>query len=284
MPFSFVFWKGKKAMLVAGRIENFKDYSKFSSLKEFNNNIEMFLAEHKKDFTKGELVAFKRLVRFSAKYVGVANAKIGTLVKAINEKLNGFGISRSTFERMLRKAKDLGILSIKNTAKSKGGKGHNVYIFNTIDVLKKEKLTYCEKHDKPCDSKTERSNFEQETIILLETSKNKKINKRKNVHLDSTFTASYVPKEFVQAVRPFFDHAAMIEDFWKSVFLDTRSISNIVDQETITYTAIDAFKQSIRGYKRGKIKTNLVRYFTGTFKKLMDQTYSDLPLESFGND
>ncbi|MDQ0859352.1 hypothetical protein [Bacillus sp. V2I10] len=93
-------------MLVAGRIENFKEYSKFSSIKEFNNTIVMFLAEHKKDFTKGELVAFKRLVRFSAKYAGVANAKIGTLVKVINEKLKGFGESRFTFERMLRKAKE----------------------------------------------------------------------------------------------------------------------------------------------------------------------------------
>lgn len=52
----------------------------------------------------------------------------------------------------------------------------------------------------------------------------------------------------------------MIEDFWKSVFLDTKSISQIVEQETITYTAINAFKQAIRGYKRGKVKTNLVRY------------------------
>ncbi|WP_336866943.1 hypothetical protein [Peribacillus frigoritolerans] len=268
-------------MLVAGRIENFKDYSKFSSIKEFNNTIEMFLAEHKKDFTKGELVAFKRLVRFSAKYVGVANAKIGTLVKAINEKLNGFGVSRSTFERMLRKAKDLGILSVENTAKSKGGKGHNVYIFNTIDVLKEKKLTYCENPGKPCDSKSEDTYFEEETSNLLKTSKKKNLNIRKDVDLDSSFTASYVPKEFIQAVKPFFDHAAVIEDFWKSVFLDTKAISHIVEQDTITYTAINAFKQAIRGYKRGKVKTNLVCYFTGTFKKLMDQAYSAMPLEKF---
>ncbi|KWW20729.1 hypothetical protein AS888_00095 [Peribacillus simplex] len=270
-------------MLVAGRIENFKDYSKFSSIKEFNNTIEMFLAEHKKDFTKGELVAFKRLVRFSAKYAGVANAKIGTILKAINEKLMGFGVSRSTFERMLRKAKKLGIVSIVNTKKSKGGKGHNVYIFNTIDVFKKRKLTHCENQEKPCDSKVEPSNFERETSNLLETSKKKNLNIRKNVHLDATFTASYVPKEFVQAVQPFFDQAAVIENFWKSVFLDTKSISHIVKQETITYTAIDAFKQSVRGYKRGKVKTNFVRYFTGTFKKRMDQVYSELPLHVFSS-
>ena len=59
------------------------------------------------------------------------------------------------------------------------------------------------------------------------------------MHLDSTFTASYVPKEFVQAVKPFFDHAATIEDFWKSVFLDTKAITHIVEPETITYTAIN---------------------------------------------
>ena len=268
-------------MLIAGRIENFKDFSQFSSIQEFNNNIEMFLAEHKKDFTKGELIAFKRLVRFSAKYTGVANAKIGTLLKTINEKLQGFGISRSTFERMLRKAKDLGILSIENTVKSKGGKGHNVYIFNKIDVLKKRKLTHCENHETPCASKNEVDNSKRETTILLKTNKNKRLNIRKDVPLDASFTASYVPKEFVQAVRPFFDEAAVIEDFWKSVFLDTKAISHIVEQETITYTAINAFRQAIRGYKKGKIKTNLVRYFTGTFKKLMDQAYSALPLEAF---
>ncbi|MFE4430986.1 hypothetical protein ACFRH9_29140 [Peribacillus butanolivorans] len=156
--------------MLSGRIENFKEYSQFDSLKSFNTTIEMFLADHKKDFTKGELVAFKRLVRYSAKYFGVANAKIGTLLKTINEKLNGFGISRSTFERMLRKAKDFGILTVKNTVKRKGGKGHNVFVFNTIDVLKKRILTYCENSVKPCESKDEQPENERESIIPLESS------------------------------------------------------------------------------------------------------------------
>ncbi|WP_057915866.1 hypothetical protein [Peribacillus muralis] len=156
--------------MLSGRIENFKEYSQFDSLKSFNTTIEIFLADHKKDFTKGELVAFKRLVRYSAKYFGVANAKIGTLLKTINEKLNGFGISRSTFERMLRKAKDFGILTVKNTVKRKGGKGHNVFVFNTIDVLKKRILTHCENTEKPCESKDEQPNNEKESIVLLESS------------------------------------------------------------------------------------------------------------------
>ncbi|SFD03496.1 hypothetical protein SAMN05443252_1179 [Bacillus sp. OV322] len=159
--------------MLSGRIENFKDYSKFSSIKKFNNTIEMFLADHKKDFTKGELIAFKRLVRFSAKYYGVANAKIGTILKAINEKMNDFGISRSTFERMLRKARTLGILTVENTVRSKGGQGHNVYVFNTIDVPSKNKLTYREHLDKSSESKDEQSKNEKESINLLETSNKK---------------------------------------------------------------------------------------------------------------
>lgn len=262
----------------AGKIENFKDLSQFNSIKEFNTTIEMFLAEHKKDFTKSELIAFKRLVRFAAKYFGVANAKIGTILKAINDKMKGMGISRSTFERMLRKCKKLGILTIENTTRSKGGKGHNVYIFNTIDVWKKKKLTHSENPPKPCDSKNEIQYPEGETSNLFKTSNINNINKRKKLRLDSTFTASYVPKEFVLAVKPFFDDAATIENFWKSVFLDTRKITHIVDAATITYTAIDAFKQSIRSYKQGKIKTSLIRYFTGTFKNRMDQVYFDMPL------
>lgn len=121
-------------MLVAGKLENIKDFSQFNSIREFNKNIKIFLAAHTTDFTKSELIAFKRLVQVSAKNAGVTHTKIETLVKRCNKKMNGFGISRSTFERMLLKAKNLGILLIKNTEKSKGGKGYNIYIFKIIEV------------------------------------------------------------------------------------------------------------------------------------------------------
>ncbi|KOR76520.1 hypothetical protein AM233_25940 [Bacillus sp. FJAT-22058] len=77
---------------------------------------------------------------------------------------------------------------------------------------------------KPCSSKGESSNFARET------SKKKNLNIRKDVNLDSTFTVSYVPKEFVQAVKPFYDHA-VIEDFWKSVYLGTKAISYVVNKK-----------------------------------------------------
>lgn len=258
-------------MLQSGRIEEFKEFSQFNSIKGFNTTIEMFLSDHKKDFTKGELIAFKRLVRFSAKFYGVANAKIGTLLKSINEKACGYGISRSTFERMLKKAKELGILTIKNTVKAKGGKGHNVYVFNTIDVLKKEKLTHCEKVTNPCESKDEQPKNEGETNNLLETNNIKDLNKRIDV-LDHTFTSDYVPKEFVQAVKPFFNEAKTIEEYWKMVRIDTYKISHILDEDTVLHTAIHSFKQMIGKLKKGKVK-NPIAYFKGVVHKQIDEIY-----------
>ncbi|GIN86998.1 hypothetical protein J6TS2_33840 [Heyndrickxia sporothermodurans] len=61
--------------------------------------------ENKHIFNPSELIAFNRLKRYSAKICIVASAKINTILKAINEKSNGYGTCRSTFKRMVSKAK-----------------------------------------------------------------------------------------------------------------------------------------------------------------------------------
>lgn len=101
--------------LKSGKVEGFEQFSQFTSLKEFNTHIEMWMLECKKEFTKGELVGLKRLVRFTAKVPGVCNAKIGTVLKAIHDEYNENGISRSTFKRMIQKAMDLGIMTVHET-------------------------------------------------------------------------------------------------------------------------------------------------------------------------
>src|SRR5690606_41192135 len=84
-----------ETVLVIDSIRKFKKYSQFKSLKDFNNNMEQWLVDHKKLFTPSELIALKRLIRFSAKVHGIANAKINTLLDAIKEKdTNGYGVSR----------------------------------------------------------------------------------------------------------------------------------------------------------------------------------------------
>lgn len=186
--------------------------------------------------------------------------------------------------KILRKAGV--ILTVYRSSTKHNGRGCPIHLFvvhpyfnhwTSLLNLDFQADFQAEKAETPCESKDEQpKNVSTNDLSLKSINKNI----RKVLRLDSTFTASFVPKEFVQAVRPFFDDAVTIEDFWKSVYLDTKMICDIVSSETITYTAIDAFKQAVRGYKRGKVKTTLIRYFTGTFKKRMDQVYFDLPLPS----
>jgi N-acetylglutamate synthase-like GNAT family acetyltransferase len=186
--------------LKSGRIEGFVGYSQFKSVKEFNTHIEMWLAVKKQEFSKGEIIGLKRLVRFSVKVPGVCNAKIGTLLKAINEEYQGNGISRSTFKRMIIKAKDLGILTIYETERKNGSQSSNLYSFNRFPQSEPPKAN---KLDHP-----------KETTNLLKTT-HQKNNKRNEapIELDYTFVSDKVPQAFVQSVKYFFSDAKVIEEY-----------------------------------------------------------------------
>lgn len=171
--------------LVSGHIEEYKEYSNFISLKDFNNNFEMIAVEYKDEFTDGEWIALNRLRKYAAKHKGVAYARIAIILKEINKRSNGYGISRSTFERMLRKAKKLGIIDVKNTTRAKGGIGHNVYVFNTYEVAKSRKLTYRENAENPCESKSEQPQNEPEALNLSKAINLKDLKERKEKRSDN---------------------------------------------------------------------------------------------------
>ncbi|NWQ43410.1 hypothetical protein MLOOGBEN_22180 [Bacillus sp. EB106-08-02-XG196] len=206
--------------LKSGRIEGFEEYSQFKSVKEFNTHVEMWLAVKKHEFSKGELVGLKRLLRFSAKVPGVCNAKIGTLLKAINEEYQGNGISRSTFKRMIIKAKDLGILTIYETERKNGSQSSNLYSFNRFPQCEPPKA---KKLDQPI-----------ETNNLLKTNKQKN-NKRNEapIELDHTFVSDKVPQAFVQSVKYFFSDSKTIEEYWHMVQIATFRFE--YDQNTDTF-------------------------------------------------
>jgi N-acetylglutamate synthase-like GNAT family acetyltransferase len=118
--------------LKSGNIEQYEPFSQFTSLTQFNHHMEMWMLEHKADFSKGELMGLKRLVRFAAKIPGVCNAKIETVLKAIHDEYNENGILRSTFKRMTQKAKELDIITIFETERKNGSQTSNLYVFNRI--------------------------------------------------------------------------------------------------------------------------------------------------------
>ncbi|MFJ5762324.1 hypothetical protein ACIQAA_25010 [Neobacillus sp. NPDC093182] len=251
--------------LKSGRVEGFEGYSQFNSVKEFNTHVEMWLAVKKQEFSKGELVGLKRLVRFSVKVPGVCNAKIGTLLKAINEEYQGNGISRSTFKRMVSKAKEMGILTIYETERKNGSQTSNLYCFNRFPQSEPPKA---EKLDHP-----------KETNNLLKTNHQK--NTKRNeapIELDHTFVSDQVPQTFVQLVKYFFADAKTIEEYWHMVQIAAFRFECNQHKEDVLAIAIQSFKQLVRKLKSTKQVVKPIAFFYGILTNKLKEFYlSQLP-------
>ncbi|MBI0579816.1 hypothetical protein IEC97_20875 [Neobacillus cucumis] len=246
--------------LKSGQIQQFAVYSQFKNLKEFNNHMEMWLVEHKQEFTKGELVGLKRLVRFSAKIPGVCNAKIGTMLKAIHEEYHDHGISRSTFKRMIQKSIKLGILTVIETERKNGSQSSNLYLFNRFA-----------QNEPP---KQQELNHPNKTSNLSET-KIQEINKRKEetFDLDYSFTNDRVPKPFVQLVKYFFDEAKTIEEFWRMTQIAAYRGNREKEKDRVLEVAIKSFKQLISKLKSSQKIQKPISYFYGILEKKFDELY-----------
>ncbi|MGG3563105.1 hypothetical protein ABES03_16055 [Neobacillus rhizosphaerae] len=239
--------------LKSGNIEGFEKFSQFASLKEFNHHMEMWLLDHKKDFTKGELIGLKCLLRFSAKIPGVCNAKIGTMLKAINQESKENILSRSTFKRMILKGKKFGIFTVYETERKNGSQTSNLYVFNRFPT---SEPPIQEIMDRP-----------KETINLLKTEKEQEINKRKETQseLDHTFVSDCVPQPFVQLVQCFFPEAKLIEEYWHMAQIVAHNFE--LYKNSAIELAIQSFKQLIRKLKFTSSVKKPIAYFYGILKE-----------------
>jgi hypothetical protein len=251
----------------SGVIEGFEGYSQFSSLEEFNRHLEMWLAVHKHDFSKGELVGLKRLSRFAAKIPGVSNAKIGTVLKAIHEEYNELGISRSTFKRMTIKASNLGIFTVYETERKNGSQSSNLYVFNRFpnnEPPKKEKLNHHNKTIIPSETKTIKNNKREEIAHQQE------ITKAPEDHL---FVSDRIPKPFVDLAKYFFPSAKAIEEFWKMTTISAYKNNQENETDTILSVSLDSFKQLVRKMKTNVTVKNPLAYYTGILNKKFQDVY-----------
>ncbi|WP_078430531.1 hypothetical protein [Alkalihalobacterium alkalinitrilicum] len=262
----------------SGRIEQYIRYSQFSNLQEFNVSNKKALDIHGHHFTKGERIAFDILTRFSVKVLGVCNARICKLVQAC--QITQGGISRSTFERMLRKAKSLGIISILHTVRETGGYAHSVYIFNRFDTPNNEQLTEGKNSQNPHPPTTNLCKNRQETHLVetktlkdkdLRQHKVKKIDQKNMNELDHTFVPDSIPPLFVQTVKPFFNRVTEICGLWNRAQMAYRSAKFAQDAliHTLLPTIVHAFKQTVFRYKQNRIQSEFIPYFYGTVANLL---------------
>ncbi|QOY35298.1 hypothetical protein AWH56_021815 [Anaerobacillus isosaccharinicus] len=246
-----------------GNINQYAYLSEFKTVQDFNETIKQVVATYGDQFTKSEKIAFLQLTRYSVKKIGICNARICKLVEATQDKKGG--ISRSTFERMLRKAKQLGILSIHHTTREKGGFSHSVYVFHRFDGANSEKLT---ERKQPIVAAITTG---QAPVPTTETSSIKnKIIKDQLLRpssletLDYTYTPSSVPEAFVKTVKPFFSRAKQICQLWDRTMIAYRTQKFDETIDMLLPTIIKAFKETVYKYKSKKIKTSFNQYYYGT--------------------
>ncbi|MEH6957756.1 hypothetical protein [Neobacillus drentensis] len=246
--------------MLSGKSAQYKELSQFRDLKDFNNHFEQWMIDIKGKFTKSELVALKRLVRFSASIQGVCYAKIQTIVAATHE-FDGVGISRSTFKRMLTKAKEVGLLIVHHTFRN-GKQSHSIYVFNKYHSISVQ----------PEPPKGEQLNQQNESINLLKTSN---ILNKRNGRLSTDFVSNRVPKEFTQYVQSFYHDAQTVEELFRVVSIQTRYLTYYSENDRIEL-ALDAFKQLVRNIKMGRKVKNIFGYFWGIVSQMLDKEYLEL--------
>lgn len=260
--------KGEIKLMKNGQVEKFARYSQFKSVAEFNDHVNKWLQEVGREFSKGERLALNYLTRYAVKIVGVANVKIGTVLKTIHADYNGNGVSRSTWKRMIVKAKKLGMIVTHELARENGSQSSNLYVFMPYqdsgskgtpnDELPKPKIL----------DHLNKTNLEKTKTI-------KDINKR-NYELDHTFTSDKVPSLFVQLVKAFYDRAKDIEEFWRMTEIAAYKYVYEHDVALKLDIAIQAFKQTIRRVKTGAIKKPIAYFYAIALSKFGEAYHDDL--------
>ncbi|MEK4752284.1 hypothetical protein MKX72_07305 [Priestia sp. FSL R5-0597] len=251
----------------SGNINQYKHLSNFDNLKSFNSSMEQWYVDihQQKLFTKSELIALKRLVRFSACVFGVCNAKIQTIVSATHN--DAIGISRSTFKRMLVRGQDIGLITIYRTF-NHGKQGHNVYIFNRYVSELEEDVSVSDTIEPP----------QQKPIEPPKTSNLSKTNNH-NINIRTDNVIKDIPVGFQDLVKFYYEPKQIIE-LWRCVKNSTRYLTYMDEQQKVDL-GIRSFKQMICNIKLGySIKKSIYAYYWGILQGNLDIEYKKIILSA----
>lgn len=243
-------------------IISFKQFSNFTSLRDFNNHIEMFLSTHKKDFTKGELCCLKTLLRFSVKCYGISNISITKLLQAVTDKFKQ--VSEATFHRFKRKAIKLGILKVEPLHRSNGSQSSNLWVWQRFDTPSKEHKVEGEPTHQHLDDNANDTPISKP--VTYQTSNN---NYQRTYNADSH--QDIIPDwlynknpQLVSLASSYFKSSEI-----KELIVAYMSVSNKskLSSDELISLSVDALKQTAYRIKSRKQINNVYAYYTGTLKR-----------------
>lgn len=262
------------ATIPAADYNALKELKTFENKQQINETVRAFLYKHKHELTPTAVNLLKIISRFALKIPGVCWTKIGTLAELA-------GKTSRTIHRALNQLEELGIIERRKTIRRNGGYGHPIIIILPQDVTPDviSDLSHREKETKTDVSTDEQPKKEPETKI----SKTKPLRVNNNndkriddIPLDESFVNKNVPQEFVDQAKIGFD-ALEIENLWKRVEIASRKTNYFLMNET--EVAIEALKETIKAYKRRRIRKTLGGYFYKTTVALMKSNIEEYECE-----
>jgi hypothetical protein len=251
--------------MISGRVGDYKELSQFRDLSDFNNNYEQWMLDVKESFTRAELVALRRLVRFSASIPGICFAKIGTVVAATHQH-DGIGISRSTFKRMVNTAIEVGLLVVHSTFK-RGKQSHNVYVFNRYNSTVERNVEVSAPSEPPKEEQLNQPN-KTSNLLKLSTLKDKDIRTvdTERKISSSNILPSFVNKQFATKAGIYF-HNNEITELYRIGYIHAKMTE--LHSETLLDVLDEGLALLVSKLKRqrNKIK-NIMGFWNGICKKL----------------
>ncbi|WP_139108729.1 hypothetical protein [Brevibacillus laterosporus] len=248
-------------------------YSYFKNKEGLRLSIQDHLSKVKEKLAPSTLKVLDVLRMRAMKVFGVAYLKIETVMKMTK-------VSRASVERGVRKLEQIGIVKRITTARKTGLQGANMFVFlPSNDGVGMKGL---DDGQKPTVSSSEADKGKSNTGVF-NTSKNQEEKNKDNVKItrlekDFLVTPSYIPGDFVKAIKPAFSCGTVIKQFWSRVVMFKR-VTGWQRDENVMPVALNAWEYTKNEYKRDQKEWGLDRFlkcFYGTMKRIEEKRTKEL--------
>ncbi|QOS99829.1 hypothetical protein JNUCC42_03400 [Brevibacterium sp. JNUCC-42] len=248
-------------------------YSHFKSKEELRRSIQEHLSKVNGKLAPSTMKVLDVLRIRAMKVFGVAYLKIETVMRLTK-------VSRASVERAIRKLEQVGILKRITTARKTGLQGANMFAFlPSNDGVEAKGL---EDSENPIVPGSEADKGKSNTCVF-NTPKTLKENNKDNVKItrlekDSSIIPSYIPRDFVKAIKPAFSCGMIIKQFWTRVVMFKR-VTGWERNENVIPIALNAWEYTKNEYKRDQQEWRLDRFlrcFYGTMKRIEEKRTQEL--------
>ncbi|MGG1441358.1 hypothetical protein ABE354_04735 [Brevibacillus laterosporus] len=264
-------------MFTEEQIKTMREFSSFRTKEQLRESILLRLNQLKEKLAPSTLkvldVIRKRAMNSSQGTLGVAYLLIDSICKMAKT-------SRASVERGIRKLEHMGIIKRITTTRKTGLQGANMFVFlpsnegvemKGLDGAKRSTLSSLE------------ADKSKSNTGIFNTPKNQKEKNKDNVKVtrlekDFSVIPSYVPKEFVKAIKPAFSCGTVIKQFWSRVVMFKR-VTGWERNENVVPVALDAWEYTKNEYKRDQKEWGLDRFlkcFYGTMKRIEEKRTKEL--------